>query len=293
MTTAMTVAPNAAMNELRIASPMFTSRKMSRYQMRHHPVDDERDRKATGPAHRSTCRFDLPVTARTTFGADHADQQDDREPDDQRPGLFGVEQLAPPLGADVARPDRERTAAVERVQDDEAIGTNMKSSTSTVTTASTGFSQSPRALCRRRRWRSARAGRSTAGRREPRREPAARAAGRRTRAPPDGQREEHRHDHHHGHRRAERPVLCTLELAGDHRADHVALGPAEHRGGDVVAAHRDERQQHAGCDARRGQRQRDTEERRQPTRTEVLAGLAHARSMRSRATNSGRIMKPR
>ena len=65
----------------------------------------------------------------------------------------------------------------------------------------------------------------------------------------DRQHQQHRTDHHHGHRRAERPVLADVELAVDHRPDHVARRAAEQRRRDEVAAHRDEGQQHAGSNA--------------------------------------------
>ena len=93
----------------------------------------------------------------------------------------------------------------------------------------------------------------------------------------DDEGEEHGCDHQHRHRRSERPVLRAAELGGDHRPDHVALGAAEDGGGDVVTTHRDEGEEHAGDDAGASERERDAEERRHPTRTQVLARLAHPR----------------
>ncbi len=92
---------------------------------------------------------------------------------------------------------------------------------------------------------------------------------------PIAEHQQHRADHHHGHRRAERPVLGDVELAVDHRPDHVARRAAQQRCGDEVTAHRDERQQHTGGDARAGQRHGHLQERSDAIGTEILAGFAH------------------
>ena len=57
----------------------------------------------------------------------------------------------------------------------------------------------------------------------------------------------------------------------------LPVGPAEHRGGDVVARQRDEHEEQPGHDARHGQRQRHLDERAQPAGAEVLAGLPQRR----------------
>ena len=82
----------------------------------------------------------------------------------------------------------------------------------------------------------------------------------------------------HRHGRAERPVLCGLELAGDQLAHHGSLRAAKHGSGDVVTHQRDEHQHDARDDTGACQRQRHAHERADPVCPQVFGGLAKRRA---------------